>query len=44
MADEIKLTLSVPQAPNAADAVAETQQVVQQVQEDAAAKQTFSEA
>ena len=44
MADEIKLTLSVPQAPDAAEAVAETQAVVQQVQEDAAATQTFSEA
>ena len=44
MADEIKLTLSVPQAPNATDAIEETQAVVQQVQEDAAANQTFSEA
>ena len=42
MADEIKLTLSVPQAPNATDAVAETQAVVQQVQEDAVATQTFT--
>ena len=44
MADEIKLTLSVPQAPNATDAIEETQAVVQQVQEDAAANQSFSEA
>ena len=46
MADEIKLTLGVPQAPNAteavAEAVAEEQAVAQQVQADAAAKQVFS--
>lgn len=46
MADEIKLTLGVPQAPNAAEAVAEAtaeeQAVAQQVQADAAAKQVFS--
>ena len=46
MADEIKLTLGVPQAPNAteavADAAAEEQAVAQQVQADAAAKQVFS--
>ena len=46
MADEIKLTLGVPQAPNATEAVAEAaaeeQAVAQQVQADAAAKQVFS--
>lgn len=46
MADEIKLTLGVPQAPNAtetvAEATAEEQAVAQQVQADAAAKQVFS--
>ena len=46
MADEIKLTLGVPQAPNAAETVAEAtaeeQAVAQQVQADAAAKQVFS--
>ncbi len=46
MADEIKLTLGVPQAPNAAETVAEAaaeeQAVAQQVQVDAAAKQVFS--
>ena len=46
MADEIKLTLGVPQAPNAtevvAEAAAEEQAVAQQVQADAAAKQVFS--
>ena len=46
MADEIKLTLGVPQAPNAAETVAEAaaeeQAVARQVQVDAAAKQVFS--
>lgn len=42
MADEIKLTLEVPQAPAPADAVSEAQAVAQQVQADAASKQTFS--
>ena len=46
MADEIKLTLGGPQAPNATEAVAEAaaeeQAVAQQVQADAAAKQVFS--
>ena len=46
MADEIKLTLGVPQAPNATETVAEVtaeeQAVAQQVQADAAAKQVFS--
>lgn len=46
MADEIKLTLGVPQSPNATEAVAEAaaeeQAVAQQVQADAAAKQVFS--
>ena len=46
MADEIKLTLGVPQAPNATEAVAEAaaeeQAVAPQVQADAAAKQVFS--
>ena len=42
MADEIKLTLGVPQAPNATDTVAEAKAVAQQVQADAAAKQNFS--
>ena len=46
MADEIKLTIGVPQAPNATEAVAEAaaeeQAVAQQVQADAAAKQVFS--
>ena len=46
MADEIKLTLGVPQAPNATEAVAEAaaeeKAVAQQVQADAAAKQVFS--
>ena len=42
MADEIKLTLNVPQAPNATDAMAETQAVVQEVQEAVVQHQTFS--
>ena len=42
MADEIKLTLEVPQAPAPTDAVSEAQAVVQQVQADAASNQTFS--
>lgn len=42
MADEIKLTLEVPHAPAPADAVSEAQAVAQQVQADAASKQTFS--
>ncbi len=42
MADEIKLTLEVPQAPAPADAVSEAQAVAQQVQADAASRQTFS--
>ena len=42
MADEIKLTLSVPQAPEASDAVSEAQAVAEQVQADAAAKQNFT--
>ena len=47
MADEIKLTLGVPQAPNAteavADAAAEEQAVAQQVQADALSMQNFSD-
>lgn len=42
MADAIKLTLEVPQAPAPADAVSEAQAVAQQVQADAASKQKFS--